>query len=187
MKFLGFDQNDQKIWKFQPIFIICQKKTRKNPSFQNFSGHFHNNLLYKKIQQKGLFGIIKNWQGQKGKIPFLIFNNNQLVFSDRLIILEHIGISRMKGTGNSIKPVFRVPVYQNKKVDLNNIRIFLLDPNTGIHEMEISQSALSYPNQLIPKHRFYGALSYCQDEKPQTQNKMIPAKPSGKSITSECF
>ncbi len=134
-----------------------------------------------------LFGIIKNWQGQKGKIPFLIFNNNQLVFSDRLIILEHIGISRMKGTGNSIKPVFRVPVYQNKKVDLNNIRIFLLDPNTGIHEMEISQSALSYPNQLIPKHRFYGALSYCQDEKPQTQNKMIPAKPSGKSITSECF
>ena len=133
------------------------------------------------------FGQIKGWKGLKDKIPFLVFYNDRLVFSDQVINPEHLGINRLKGSEDLIKPIFRVPVYQNKKVDLNNIRVFLIDPVTGIYEMEMARSALTYPEELIPKHQFYGAFPYCENEKAPAGNKTKTMKEKGGGFSNECF
>jgi len=68
------------------------------------------------------------------------------------------------GAPEDIKKVaFRIPVYQNKRVDLSAIRVFLADKKGGFLEMGMAPKVLAYPKDRIPRHYFYGALSNCQD------------------------
>jgi hypothetical protein len=129
------------------------------------------------------FGFIKGWQSHKREVPLLIFKDQKLVFLDKLL-LPYIP------SGNPddiIKVAFRIPVYQNKKVDLNDIRIFLSDEKEQFQEMGIAPKVLAYPKGRIPRHRFYGALSYCRDENPQAQNKMDSIQESANKFANECF
>ena len=106
------------------------------------------------------FGFIKGLQSRRNEIPFLIFNANQFVFADKLLINP-----TSDGTPEDINKVaFRIPVYQNKRVDLSTIRVFLADEKGGFMEMGMAPKVLAYPKDRIPRHHFYGALSYCQDE-----------------------
>ena len=129
------------------------------------------------------FGFIKGWQGLRNEIPFLVFNNHQLVFEDKMLIPQ---IS----SGNPediIKIAFRIPVYQNKKVNLNNLRIILVDEKLNFMEMEMASKVLAYPKNRIPKHRFYGALSYCEDESASVENRKASIKALGENFSNECF
>jgi hypothetical protein len=130
-------------------------------------------------------GWIYDWENQNDKTFFLIFNKDQLVFSDQAIIPKNAGFPQANKTENTLKTVFRIPVYQNKKVRLDDIRIFLMGQKTGIHEMNISPNAFTYPEALIPKHQFYGALSYCEDERMPAGNKTGIIKEN--YFSSECF
>jgi len=130
-------------------------------------------------------GWIYDWKSQNDEIFFLIFNKDQLVFEDQVVIPKHAGLSQKNETGNTLKTILRIPVYQNKKVNLNDIRVFLMDQKTGIHEMNISPNAFPYPEALIPKFQFYGALSYCKDEKMPAGNKT--EAPKENNFSDECF
>jgi hypothetical protein len=116
-------------------------------------------------------GWIYDWKGQDDKTVFLVFNKDQLVFADQAVTSKNAGFPQVNETKNTLKTTLRIPVYQNKTVDLNDIRVFLMDQKTGIHEMNISPNAFTYPKALIPKHQFYGALSYCEDENKSAGNK----------------
>jgi hypothetical protein len=129
------------------------------------------------------FGFIKGWKDRRSEAPFFIFNNNQLVFADK-VLLPHIS---GKDPEEIIKLAFRIPVYQNKRVDLKNIRVFLADEKGGFQEMGLAPKILAYPENRIPKHRYYGALSYCQEGNLPAQNNTPSTKASRKNFNSECF
>lgn len=133
------------------------------------------------------FGEITGWKGPTDGISFMVFNNQQLVYSDQVIIPEFLGFNQSKKTGDAHQLIFRVPVYQNKKVNLNNIRIFLTDSNASIHEMKIAQGVLPFPGKPIPKLQFYGALSYCEDESAPVKSRTASMKASSKNFSNECF
>jgi hypothetical protein len=132
-------------------------------------------------------GWIHDWKGQDDKTVFLIFNKDQLVFADQAVTPESAGLSQANETGDILKTILRIPVYQNKTVNLNNIRVFLMDQKTGIHEMDFSPNAFPYHQTLIPKHQFYGALSYCEDERTPAGSKTGTQKEKGNNFSNECF
>jgi hypothetical protein len=130
-------------------------------------------------------GWIYDWKNQNDKTFFLIFNKDQLVFVDQAIIPKNAGFPQTNKMENASETIFRIPVYQNKKVNLNDIRIFLMSEKTGIHEMNIFPNAFTYPEALIPKHQFYGALSYCEDERTPAGNKTGIVNKN--NFSDECF
>jgi hypothetical protein len=130
-------------------------------------------------------GWIYDWKSQSDKTFFLIFNKNKLVFADQMVIPKNVGLPQMNETGNTLKTILRIPVYQNKKINLNDIRVFLMGEETGIHEMNISRNAFTYPEALIPKHQFYGALSYCEDDRAPAGNETEIMKEN--NFSDECF
>ena len=132
-------------------------------------------------------GWIYDWKGQEDKIVFLVFNKDQLVFADQAVTPKNAGFTQANETRKTMKTILRIPVYQNKTVDLNDIRVFLMDQKTGIHEMGISPNAFTYPEALIPKHQFYGALSFCEDVRASAGNKTGARKEKGNRFSNECF
>jgi hypothetical protein len=119
-------------------------------------------------------GWIHDWKNQDEKTFFLIFNKDRLVFADQVVTPESAGLSQANETGD-------------KTVNLNNIRVFLMDQKTGIHEMDFSPNAFPYHQTLIPKHQFYGALSYCEDERTPAGSKTGTQKEKGNNFSNECF
>jgi hypothetical protein len=116
-------------------------------------------------------GRTRGWKSQTNSIRFLIFNDQNLVYTDYLIKPQVSENNQSENSQDLIQMVFRVPVYQNKKVKLNSIRIFLTDEKGSFQEVGISPRALSSSQEDIHRHYFYGALSYCQESDLPTKAK----------------
>ena len=120
------------------------------------------------IYFQGHFG---DWKNREGSIKILLFSGQNLVYADDWINPQVFENNASKNPQSSTRLVLRVPVYQNKKANLSNIRIFLVDEKESVQEIGIPPYVLSSFQNNNLRHFFYGALSYCQGPAVVTGNR----------------